>query len=75
MSHFGLYIRPHSPASGRAQLCEVALQLTSTATTRDGKQILTALCSTEQELDRWIDGLIEELNAVRHQGKRRLHRS
>ena len=72
MAHFSLYTRTHSPASGRTKLCEVAVELSSAAYTRDKKSIITALCDTEQDLDRWIDGLVQELEAVRQQGKRRL---
>ena len=72
MPHFALYTRPHSSASGRTLLCEVAVEVTSTAYTRDKKNILTALCDKEEDLDRWIDGLIQELESVRQQGKRRL---
>ena len=32
---------------------------------RDEKHILAVLCSTEEDLDRWVDGLIEETSTVR----------
>ena len=75
MRHFGLYTRTHSPASGRTLLCEVAVEVVSTAPTRDNRSILTALCDNEGDLDRWVDGLIRELEDVRAQGKRRLRGS
>ena len=72
MPHFSLYSRNHTPASGRTSLVEVAVEVVSAAYTRDKKSIVTALCDNEQDLDRWVDGLVQELEIVRHQGKRRL---
>lgn len=72
MPHFSLYARSHSPASGRTALTEVAVEVTSTAYTRDKRNILTALCDNEKDLDRWVDELVQELENVRRQAKRRL---
>jgi hypothetical protein len=38
----------------------------------DDRILLTRGCTTTQEFDDWIDRLITQLNAVRHQGKERL---
>jgi len=69
MATFGLQRLNMSP-EGSPKSWSVAVMLTEHTTSDKGEILLTPKCVTSEEIDYWVDKLINELKELRHTAHR-----